>query len=136
MDKWGRGSNRATCQSVCKDLTQRRSQATATPENVVNKHVIVRKSIRASALKAAHRTETLLFTVSNKKLSHNDCLCLKRIGHERPVLQSRTRGASHGPRWMIDRARRCGDSGSRGAAGPSGRWPLVSRACRTRETLL
>lgn len=66
--------------------------------------------------------------------SYNDSLCLKRIGNERPVLQSRTGGASHGARGAVDWSRRRSDSGSRGAAGPSGRRSLVGRTCRTRES--
>lgn len=70
----------------------------------MDKHVVVRKSVHAALLKQPieQKRYYLQFQKKDEQLSHNDSLCLKRIGNERPVLQSRTQGASHGAQWMTD----------------------------------
>lgn len=77
------------------------------------------------------------------ELLHNDGLSRKRVRNKKPVLHGRAWGSGQGARgvsewawWAVDWAWGGGDSGRRGAAGPSGRRPLVGRPCRAREALL
>lgn len=79
--------------------------------------------------------EVIIYRGRNWKsrLSHDDSFRLESIWEKRPMPGGWAGGSGHGARGPIQWTRWGGDSGSRGATGPSGRRPLIGWPCRARE---
>lgn len=117
--------NKPMGRHVVKVWAQKKQRATATLEDGVS----------ASFLKSMCIKEVIIYRGRNWKsrLLHDDCFCLEGIWKKRPMLWGRTGGSGLGARGAVQRTWWGGDSGSRGATGPPGRWPLIGWPCWARE---